>query len=435
MTRAALPRCAHAARWFPLAVALLSFPARAQAPSAAAGTITAAVPVGHVVRAQQTLDAVRGAGVFWADVVRTEHGGRARIELSDGSLLNVGSDSSLTIARHDPGAGQTWLELVYGRVRAKVTHLTRPSGRFEIRTPVAVTGVQGTEEYVEASATATLVIALGGGEVVVASADARISGQVVLHPGEASDVAAGRPPAPARPARLEEISRALAETAAAELLKLVPGTKIDAVLSSALDAKKNQLGDAVAATTTGAVKLAGAVALPKNAKLVGRVVEARARAKGQAESSLAILFESVLLKDGRELALHAVVDTLAAPASAALEDEAAFGVPPVSTAPRASGGGPRPGVGGVVANTTGGVAGAANTTVNTVGQTTASTTGGVAATAGATGSAGAPLQGVVRGLEGIELAPLEATGAARVSSKSRNVHLAAGTRLTLRAVQ
>ncbi len=436
MTRAALPRCAHAARWFPLAVALLSFPARAQAPSGAAGTITAAVPVGHVVRGQQTLDAARGAGVFWADVVRTEHGGRARIELSDGSLLNVGSDSSLTIARHDPGAGQTWLELVYGRVRAKVTHLTRPSGRFEIRTPVAVTGVQGTEEYVEASATATLVIALGGGDVVVTSADARISGQVVLHPGEATDVAAGRPPAPARPARLEEISRALAETAAAELLKLVPGTKIDAVLSSALDAKKNQLGDAVAATTTGAVKLAGAVALPKNAKLVGRVVEARARAKGQAESSLAILFESALLKDGRELALHAVVDTLAAPASAALEDEAAIGVPPVSAAPRASGGGgPRPGVGGVVANTTGGVAGAANTTVSTAEKTTASTTGGVAATAGATGSAGAPLQGIVRGLEGIELASLEETGAARVSSKSRNVHLDAGTRLTLRAVQ
>jgi hypothetical protein len=439
MTRAVLPRCAHAVRWplFALA-ALLAFPARAQAPSGAAGTITAAVPVGHLVRAQQTLDAARGAGVLWGDVLRTERGGRARIELSDGSLLNVGSESSLTVARHDPGAGQTWLELAYGRVRAKVTRLTRPSGRFEIRTPVAVSGVQGTEEFVEASASATLVIALGGGDVVVASADARISGEVLLHPGEATDVTGGRPPAPARPARLEEISRALAETAAAELLKLVPGTKIDAVLSSALDAKKNQLGDAVAATTTAPVKLAGAVALPKNAKLVGRVVEARARAKGRAESSLAILFESALLKDGRELALHAVVDTLAAPASPALEDEVQFAVPAVSGAPRASGSagsGSRPGVGGVVANTTGAVAGAANTTVNAAGQTTASTTGGVAATAGATGSAGAPLQGVVRGLEGIQLAPLEATGTARVSSKSRNVHLDAGTRLTLRAVQ
>jgi hypothetical protein len=323
-------------------------------------------------------------------------------------------------------------------VRAKVTHLTRPSARFEIRTPVAVTGVQGTEEYVEASATATLVIALGGGDVVVASADARISGEVLLHPGEATDVTAGRPPAPARPARLEEISRALAETLAAELLKLAPGTKIDAVLSSTLDARKNQVGDAVAATTTGAVKLAGSVALPKNAKLVGRVVEARARATGQAESSLAILFESALLKDGREVALHVVVGALAAPASAALEDDAAFAAPPASSPPRASssaGSGSHPGVGGVVANTTAAAAGTANTAVNTVEKTTASTSGGVTATGNAAGGAGAPLPGVVRGLEGIELASIEATGTARVSSRSRNVHLDAGTRLTLRAVQ
>lgn len=60
MTSAVLLHCTCAARRFPLALAaLLAFPAHAQAPSGAAGTITAAVPVGHVVRAQQTLDAAR----------------------------------------------------------------------------------------------------------------------------------------------------------------------------------------------------------------------------------------------------------------------------------------------------------------------------------------------------------------------------------------
>lgn len=76
-------------------------------------------------------------------------GGRARVALDDGSLLNVGSSSSLTITQHNAAAQQTQIELEYGRVRSQVVKQSKPNSKFEIHTAVGVAGVVGTDFYLE----------------------------------------------------------------------------------------------------------------------------------------------------------------------------------------------------------------------------------------------------------------------------------------------
>lgn len=185
--------------------------AQPQAPPAA-GKITTLIPVGNVTREAKTLAGARDMAVLWGDLITTERGGRVRVRLDDGSILSVGSQSQLRIEKHDAQAQSTQLDLVYGRVRATATKIVAPNGEFKVRTKAAVAGVVGTEEYVEASDANTVVIALGGGNVVVTSTDSRFPDPVVLSPGETTSVAVGRAPSPKRPATADELGRAFRDT-------------------------------------------------------------------------------------------------------------------------------------------------------------------------------------------------------------------------------
>src|SRR5713101_6115396 len=191
-----------------------------------AGKITALIPTGSVLRETKTYEAKKDMGVFWQDTVKTERGGRARLRLEDGSILNVGSQASLIVTKHDPGKQQTDLELIYGKVRADVTKIAAPDGHFEIRTKVAVCGVVGTEEYLEASDFATTVLALGGGQVRVSSADSRFPGITLLDPGETISIIAGRAPGAKRLASAEEMRRAVQDTEGESGATIDPGSSV-----------------------------------------------------------------------------------------------------------------------------------------------------------------------------------------------------------------
>jgi hypothetical protein len=80
--------------------------------------------------------------------VNTKTDGRARIALEDGSVLNVGSDSSIKVVKHDSGAQQTDLELAYGKLRTQAQKISKPDGKFEVHTAAGVAGVVGTDFYV-----------------------------------------------------------------------------------------------------------------------------------------------------------------------------------------------------------------------------------------------------------------------------------------------
>jgi hypothetical protein len=111
--------------------------------------------------------------------------------------------------------------------------------------------------------------------------------------------------------RAEFTGRDLAQ-GSEETVSLVRGTALHVELDTPVDSKKVKTGDTVNAHVTEAVKANGQTVLPKNSKLVGHVTQASARAKGDAGSTLAIVFDKAVLKKGQEVPLRVVIQAMAA---------------------------------------------------------------------------------------------------------------------------
>ncbi len=115
------------------------------AASPAAGQVSRLLPQVQIDRESQHIVAAVSDRIFWNDDLRSGPTGRAHVTLKDGSQLNLGSDSSLRIVQHDAQAQQTQLDLLVGRLRGKITKLTRLGSKFEIKTPMGVAGLIGTD--------------------------------------------------------------------------------------------------------------------------------------------------------------------------------------------------------------------------------------------------------------------------------------------------
>ncbi len=130
-------------------VALNASPANASPIEAsanpAAGQVARIVPQVQIDRAMQHFLAGVSDRVYWNDGLRSGPTGRAHIMLNGGSELNLGSDSSLRILRHDAEAQQTSLELLMGRLRGKTAKLSRAGAKFEVHTPLGVAGPMGAD--------------------------------------------------------------------------------------------------------------------------------------------------------------------------------------------------------------------------------------------------------------------------------------------------
>jgi hypothetical protein len=118
-----------------------------QAAGQRAGEVSRLIPAVSIERGPKNIKASAKTSVDWLDVVNTQASARARIALDDGSILNVGSGSSIRVTKHDGGAQQTELELTYGKIRSQAQKITKPDGKFEVRTPAGVAGVVGTDFY------------------------------------------------------------------------------------------------------------------------------------------------------------------------------------------------------------------------------------------------------------------------------------------------
>ena len=134
---------------------------------------------------------------------------------------------------------------------------------------------------------------------------------------------------------------AVASAAPKASVALAPGTTVQAELLKALDAKKAKPGDEVVAKVTQDVKADDKVLLPKGSKVMGKVTQAQGRAKGQDESTLGLIFDSAVLKDGTQVpisfTIQAMANSSAAMAQAALDAQGAS--TSISMANNAPGGG------------------------------------------------------------------------------------------------
>jgi hypothetical protein len=121
--------------------------AEPQTGSERAGEVSRLIPAVSIARGSKSMIAAVKTIVDWQDLVSTQANGRARIGLDDGSVLNLGSDSSLRIVQHNAGAQQTDLEIGLGKMRSQAQKITQPNGKFEVHTPAGVAGVVGTDFY------------------------------------------------------------------------------------------------------------------------------------------------------------------------------------------------------------------------------------------------------------------------------------------------
>jgi len=228
---------------------------------------------------------------------------------------------------------------------------------------------------------------------------------------------------------------------------LASGTAFNAALSAPIDSKKCKPGDPVNAHSTEAVKSEGKTVIPKGSKLVGHVTQASARAKGESESSLGIVFDKAILKNGQEIPLNAGIQAIASAqsgASAAGADVDSMGGIGASAAGSGAAGG-RSALGGVtstaggavgtVTNTAanaGGIAGGAVNSAANAGGSIAGASKGAVGGLNAAGQLTSSSQGVF-GLNGLNLnaAASNATEGSVITSAGKNVHLDSGTRMLL----
>ena len=159
-----------------------------------AGQITALIPA----VSRNTAPAKNKENVYWNDVLHSEATGRARLNLQDGSILTLGSNTSLKVVQHNAASQQTQLELDYGKLRSRVVQLTKPGAKFEVKTPNAVAGVIGTDfsisyvngrtiiqvysGIVQATTSTGQIITINAGQEVTVNPDGSISGPMPTPP-------------------------------------------------------------------------------------------------------------------------------------------------------------------------------------------------------------------------------------------------------------
>jgi hypothetical protein len=183
-----------------------------QAAGQRAGEVSRVIPAVNIARSGKTIPAAAKTAVDWQDLVNTQANARARIALDDGSVLNVGSDSSVQVVKHDAGAQQTELELTYGKLRTQAQKIAKPDGKFEVRTPAGVAGVVGTDFFIEYANNSMNVIVFEG-QVKVCN----LGGVCVLaKAGQMTSVRSGNnsEPAPPQQATLDQLVTVSNETMA-----------------------------------------------------------------------------------------------------------------------------------------------------------------------------------------------------------------------------
>lgn len=187
----------------------------AQAPATSsklAGTVSDLVPRVQLRRAAAQLEVHLRDSVFLQDVLETERRSRVRVELVDGSVVNVGPRSRFLVTEMNETSQQTALLLEYGRLRAEVKKRSQPGGKFEVRTRTGVSGVVGTTHFVAAFPEETIVANLSRdptARIWVRSSNPAIPLTVILKPGYGTSVGLDAPPGQPSLWGKERIQRAL----------------------------------------------------------------------------------------------------------------------------------------------------------------------------------------------------------------------------------
>ncbi len=179
------------------------------------GRATKVIKSAELLRGKSSMAMKENLDVAEGDRVRTQSSGRVRILLTDGSILNVGSSSLMTMRASTGTSRSGSLDIAYGKLRAVVTSTVQGGKPYEVRTSTAVCGVLGTTLFIDGSRDLTRVANLSpeaNARVRVTSTNPNAPGEVILLPGQGTSVPQSGVPQPPRTWSPEEVRAANADT-------------------------------------------------------------------------------------------------------------------------------------------------------------------------------------------------------------------------------
>ena len=166
-------------------------------------------PVGEVLRQEGSVLILRagatgvatvGDAVYVSDRIVTNPQARVAVQLADGTVLSIGSDSDIRIDRFVAGTEDRprigTVTMLFGAIRAAIA----PGGpsQFEVRSRAAIASARSTDFACEATAASMAVFVVEGTVDVSSTAGADRLGDaeatVTLGPGDGSTVEIGQPP-------------------------------------------------------------------------------------------------------------------------------------------------------------------------------------------------------------------------------------------------
>ncbi len=141
-----------------------------------------------IISGGRTQAAALGNAVFQGDQIHAPAGSGAKLRFTDGATMSLGENSLITVHTYtQQGNNRTAIfEMVSGIFRAVVSPLTGDSV-FAVRTPTAVAAVRSTDWMLAARADLTEVF-VSDGAVAVRNLNPTVRAEVVLMPGDGTDV-------------------------------------------------------------------------------------------------------------------------------------------------------------------------------------------------------------------------------------------------------
>jgi hypothetical protein len=148
--------------------------------------------------------------VFAGDIIRTLENSRCRIGLHDGTVLTLGERSEMEIRASASGGSQDARRMVVkvatGLLRLVGVVVPGAGTAVEVVTALASFTFSPTEAIIEVTPTRVSALNLEG-TVHVVSLQQGIPGEVVLQPGEGTNIEPGKPPTPASRWSVERTDR------------------------------------------------------------------------------------------------------------------------------------------------------------------------------------------------------------------------------------
>jgi hypothetical protein len=164
----------------------------AQVPEARIASASGRVVLLHGGPGSPAFTLERGTVLNPGDQVDTRGGGRAVIEMSDGSIVTVQPESLIVMKDYRSASGLRELfDITLGRVRVKINHVGGKPNPYRMNSPTASIAVRGTEFAIAVAASGETQVVVYEGAVEVASL-ASPERKVLIEAGRAVLIASGQ---------------------------------------------------------------------------------------------------------------------------------------------------------------------------------------------------------------------------------------------------